>query len=935
MTFTQWLRQTFGAQGQPSRASRRGKSQQASRLRFLPRLDSMEDRLAPAVMPVTSLRDGTLASLRGNGMLDLREAIELATHLDVEVDGYVNRSSAAGSFTGTDPALINTIRFDSSLAGKTITLSATGDGAAGPSAFGVNNGAQLTIDGQTGIAGRGVTLARAPTAPAFRLFYVGATGGLTVKGVTARDFAANGFAGGGGAQPGGGSAGVGGAIFNEGALTLVNDTFTANTAQGGNGGAFAVRETGGGGGGLGAAGGTSALLLGAGGDGGGPNGGSGGFFDLDDLSHFSGFAGGFGGGGGGGSAYASLIGAGGNGGFGGGGGGGGENTSVSPDDGSVSQSAESGGNGGFGGGGGGYGSDDNDSAKPGAGGLGAGTGGFASGGGGAGLGGAVFNNAGTVTITNSTFTGNAAKGGLNTGGNASGKGLGGGVFSRDGTITVANATFSGNTAAAGGRGVFLYGDGAAFTASIKKSIIGQSDTSVSDLAIDTSDTGSGNLSGTDNLIRSTTVFGSPLNFLNAQTGDPLLGALQDNGGVAPTMAPAAGSPIFGSEIGAVPANRPQTVTFAPLANRTFGDADFAIGATSTSGLPVSFVASGNATVAQVAGVWYVHITAAGSATITSVQAGNLSYVEAPRVSQTFSIAKAASTTTTLGAGPFTYNGLAQVGGSGTVTGTGGLQTGATSLTYSANADGTGVADRTNAGTYYVTAHYAGDANHLASDGAAVEIRILARHITATFTAADKVYDGNVSAAVLTRSLVGVISGDAVSLTGGTATFASKNVGTWTVTLSGAALGGGEAGNYVLDAVATTRAKITPKALTGSAATQGALNVAKDGTVSIRIDLTQSGIVDGQSVAQLFDGAWFRLTVGGRTYSVQARATVAGGSIHVSFRMSDELKSILAANTTATSASNAPAVGLKLEATSNDGNYTLDVLALTRLFNTAK
>lgn len=88
-----------------------------------------------------------------------------------------------------------------------------------------------------------------------------------------------------------------------------------------------------------------------------------------------------------------------------------------------------------------------------------------------------------------------------------------------------------------------------------------------------------------------------------------------------------------------------------------------------------------------------------------------------------SVASAASFTTTIGAGPFTYDGTLHAGGAGTVTGAGGLNTAATSVTYSANPDGTGAADRVNAGTYYVTAHYAGDDNHLPSDGAAVAITI--------------------------------------------------------------------------------------------------------------------------------------------------------------------------------------------------------------------
>src|SRR5207244_4168669 len=68
----------------------------------------------------------------------------------------------------------------------------------------------------------------------------------------------------------------------------------------------------------------------------------------------------------------------------------------------------------------------------------------------------------------------------------------------------------------------------------------------------------------------------------------------------------------------------------------------------------------------------------------------------------------------------------------------------------------------------------------------------------------------------TRSLSGTITGDVVSLTAGTATFVDKFVGTGkVVTLTGASLSGGDAGNYVLDSVATTVANITAKHITGN------------------------------------------------------------------------------------------------------------------------
>jgi hypothetical protein len=86
---------------------------------------------------------------------------------------------------------------------------------------------------------------------------------------------------------------------------------------------------------------------------------------------------------------------------------------------------------------------------------------------------------------------------------------------------------------------------------------------------------------------------------------------------------------------------PQTITFGALANKTYGDADFAVSATASSGLTVSFTASGDCTVS--AGT--VHITAAGTCTITASQLGNVNFNAATSVPQTFLIAKADQTIT--------------------------------------------------------------------------------------------------------------------------------------------------------------------------------------------------------------------------------------------------------------------------------------------------
>ncbi|HEX7469457.1 MAG TPA: putative Ig domain-containing protein, partial [Verrucomicrobiae bacterium] len=79
-------------------------------------------------------------------------------------------------------------------------------------------------------------------------------------------------------------------------------------------------------------------------------------------------------------------------------------------------------------------------------------------------------------------------------------------------------------------------------------------------------------------------------------------------------------------------------------------------------------------------------------------------------------------------------------------------------------------------------------------------------ITGNFTVADKVYDGNTNATVLTRTLNGVLPADTanVSLTGGTASFGTATVGAGKlVTLTGATLTGTAATNYNLTSVGTT------------------------------------------------------------------------------------------------------------------------------------
>src|SRR5262249_47288551 len=158
---------------QNSRASRRGKSRQPSRLRYVPRLDILEERLAPATLVVNSHKDNTNS---GDGYLTLREAI-----LSVN-QGSLRDLSASGQVTGT-LGTNDTIQFDPIFDGQSLSLNAAPASTnAGPSAFAISNGTKLVIDGETGLT-HGITIGRGSATP-FRAFFVDSTADLTLKGLT-------------------------------------------------------------------------------------------------------------------------------------------------------------------------------------------------------------------------------------------------------------------------------------------------------------------------------------------------------------------------------------------------------------------------------------------------------------------------------------------------------------------------------------------------------------------------------------------------------------------------------------------------------------------------------------------------------------------------------------------------------------------------------
>jgi hypothetical protein len=79
----------------------------------------------------------------------------------------------------------------------------------------------------------------------------------------------------------------------------------------------------------------------------------------------------------------------------------------------------------------------------------------------------------------------------------------------------------------------------------------------------------------------------------------------------------------------------QTITFAALAGKTYGNSPFTVSATASSGLAVTF-ASTTTTVCTVNGST-VTIRAGGTCTLQAAQAGNVSYSAAPVVSRSFTV----------------------------------------------------------------------------------------------------------------------------------------------------------------------------------------------------------------------------------------------------------------------------------------------------------
>ena len=282
-------------------------------------------------------------------------------------------------------------------------------------------------------------------------------------------------------------------------------------------------------------------------------------------------------------------------------------------------------------------------------------------------GGGLFLNSGITTLTNCTITGNSASddaGGLwgygtptvhdcTISGNSAGR-FGGGIQTGQSYnahhLQIGNTIVAGNTASTGPD---LFG----FVTSQGTNLIGKTDGS-SGWVTSGADQ---DLTGTVALPLATKLgvlgyYGGPTETMPLLPGSPAinagnnalipLGVTTDQRGTGfPRILP---SHSHGTvDIGAYETpngTTSQTITFATLANKTYGVAPITLTAKASSKLPVIFaVKSGPATVSGKT----LTITGAGTVVIEASQAGNTSYAPAVPVDRTFTVASEATATTVI------------------------------------------------------------------------------------------------------------------------------------------------------------------------------------------------------------------------------------------------------------------------------------------------
>ncbi|MEY4732897.1 MAG: Heme/hemopexin-binding protein precursor, partial [Pseudomonadota bacterium] len=164
-----------------------------------------------------------------------------------------------------------------------------------------------------------------------------------------------------------------------------------------------------------------------------------------------------------------------------------------------------------------------------------------------------------------------------------------------------------------------------------------------------------------------------------------------------------------------------------------------------------------------------------------------------------------------------------------------------------------------------------------TSGQSAIVTVALKALTPSVTANNKVYNDSTTATLTTKTVSGVVSGDAVNLDSTGATFDTQHVGTGkTVTATGLSLSGTDAANYSLPGTSTTTtANVTAKALTLAAVTDTKIY---DGTTSSGATVTVTGLEgnDTASVSQAFTNKNV-LGANGSTLQVNSGYTINDGN----------------------------------------------------------
>jgi len=197
----------------------------------------------------------------------------------------------------------------------------------------------------------------------------------------------------------------------------------------------------------------------------------------------------------------------------------------------------------------------------------------------------------------------------------------------------------------------------------------------------------------------------------------------------------------------------QSITFATLPAKTTSDADFAPGATASSGLSVSYSSSNTAVATIVSGK--IHIVGTGTTTITALQAGDANYEAASNVQQTLTVSSSSLLTQTItfgalaaktyGDSPFTLSATASSG-----------------LTVSFSSSNTAVATVSGttvtivgAGTSDIIASQAGDASYGAASDVTQVLTVNKLSQTLSFGPLDGKTDADIPYSVTASSTSGL------------------------------------------------------------------------------------------------------------------------------------------------------------------------------------